>query len=295
MLTVVDLLNRVTGAVVGVILAPFNSSPAWGMAAISLVAGAGLLFVYKLTSSQEGIRRTKDKIWGRFYELRLFQHDIRLLLSAQASLVRANFRYLSHSLIPLLFMVPPVVFLLSQLNLRYGLRPLRPGETALLTVTVADAIPLDDASAESGQESCVRVATEAVRVPSLNEAVWRLQAVRDGHCTVTIRMGEGAVTTKNVVVGRGAVAVSPRRLGTPWWELVLTPGEPPLEDDRLTAVEISYPERDFRLAGIAMPWWLASACCSASTGPVAPSRTSSTARSPTWKTSWPRRRSRTCG
>ncbi len=255
MLTVIDVLNRVTGAVVGVILSPFEAHPAWGMTVISLIAGAVLLLVYKATSSQEGIRRTKDRIWARFYELRLFQHDIRLLLSAQANLLKANLRYLSHSLVPLLFMVPPVLLLLGQLNLRYGLRPLLPGEVALLKVTAREGVSLDDARAES-RGDCVAVRTDAVRIPALREAVWRLEAQREGCCSVTVVVG-GDRVSKEVVVGRGAVPVAPRRLGSRWWELALTPGEPPLGSRSVAAVEVTYPARDFRIAGILLPWWLA--------------------------------------
>ncbi len=225
------------------------------MAAISLVAGAALLLVYKATSSQEGIRRTKDRIWARFYELRLFQHDIRLLLSAQRSLLKANLRYLSHSLVPLLFMVPPVVLLLGQLNLRYGLRPLRPGEVTLVKLKVRDAGVLEDVRIES-DGGCVVAASEAVRIPSLNEAVWRLKATRDGRCSVTVYVGDESVS-KEIVVGQSAAPVSPRRIGTRWWELVLTPGEHPLRARSVAVLEVAYPERDFRLVGIRLPWWLA--------------------------------------
>jgi uncharacterized membrane protein YeaQ/YmgE (transglycosylase-associated protein family) len=254
-LTVIDVLNRIIGAVVGVVLAPFQSHPAWGMTVVSAIAGAVLLLVYKATSSQEGIRNTKARIWARFYELRLFQHDIRLLLSAQASLLRANFRYLSHSLIPLLFMVPPVVLLLAQLNLRYGLRPLRPGEITLMKVTARDAAILEGATIE-GDGGCVVVASQAVRIPVLKEVVWRLKAVRDGRCSVRVHAG-GETMSKEIVVGHGAVPVSPKRIGTRWWELVLTPGERPLRADTVAELEVHYPERDFKLAGVHVPWWLA--------------------------------------
>jgi hypothetical protein len=254
-LTVIDVLNRITGAVVGVILAPFQSHPAWGMTVISLIAGAALLLVYKVTSSQEGIRKTKAHIWARFYELRLFQHDMRLLLSAQGDLLRANLRYLSHSLVPLLFMVPPVVLLLGQLNLRYGLRPLRPGEVTLIKLQARDAAVLEDVRIGSDGD-CVTVTSEAVRIPSLNEAVWRLKATRDGRCSVTVYAG-GESVSKTIVVGRGAIPVSPKRIGSRWWELALTPGERPLRAKSVAALEVTYPERDFLLAGVHLPWWLA--------------------------------------
>jgi hypothetical protein len=225
------------------------------MTVISLVAGAALLLVYKATSSQAGIRRTKDQIWARFYELRLFQHDIRLLLAAQGSLLKANLKYLSHSLVPLLFMVPPVVLLLGQLNLRYGLRPLRPGETTLLTLKVRDTGALEDVRIES-DGGCVIVASDAVRVPVLNEAVWRLRATQEGRCSVTVHAG-GESVSKEIVVGGGASPVSPRRIGTRWWELALTPGEHPLRAKSVAVLQVTYPERDFRLAGVQLPWWLA--------------------------------------
>ena len=52
---------------------------------ISAVAGVGLLLIFKITSNQDAIKRTKDGIAASFLEVRLFKDDMRQMMAPRGA------------------------------------------------------------------------------------------------------------------------------------------------------------------------------------------------------------------
>lgn len=228
--------------------------PLASLTILSLLTALGMLVVFKWTSDQRKIASAKRAIHASLFEMRLFADDPLAILRSQADLLRQNLVYLRLSMVPLLWMIVPLVLLMAQLQFQYGYGGLRPGESALLKVTVRDAMPGElQLQAPVG----VRVDTPAVWIPSLREAAWRISAERVGEYELTVNAG-GETATKTVRVAANAERVtqrSPVRLEVGFLNQLLYPTEPPLPaGGPIASIEVTYPEVEIDVFGWEMNW-----------------------------------------
>jgi len=240
------------------IFAPSTSSPWLGMALISVLTGAILLLVFRYTSNQRGIRAAKDKIMAGLLEVLLYRDEIRVVLRAQARLFKDNLRYLGYALVPLCFMIVPVAFLLVQTDLRYGHRPLTPGEQAIVAVQLLPG-EADPDQVTLSAPAGIAVETPALRIPALAEVDWRVRAVSPGRYDLRFTVADREFT-KRVVVGDYGVRVSPMRVDGGIWAQFSNPGEAPLPPDvPVSSVKVGYPSGSLRLLRWNLHWiwpWL---------------------------------------
>lgn len=250
--------NAAMSGLFDVFFAPFGARSWPGMIIVSAITGVVLLFVFRCTSNQRGIRAAKDRILSHLLEVVLYRDELRVVLRAQARLAKDNLRYLGHALVPLCFMIVPVLVLLIQIDLRYGHRPLAEGESTILAVKLRPGGPdLDEVSVAA--PSGVEIETQALRMPSANEVDWRLRALKPGDYPIRITVG-GVEYEKRLVVGEQKGRVSPQRVGAGVWQKFTNPGEPPLPaDGPLVSVSVTYSGADLSLFGWRMHWiwpWL---------------------------------------
>ncbi len=236
---------------------PFRGfEPIWALVVISLVAGVLMLWLFGKVSNQETIKVVRDRIRGNLLGIRLFGDDIGLLFRLQGRVMRQTLTYLRHALIPILVMIVPVIFILIQMNLRFSLRPLKPGESTVVNVTLRDPAALSGGLSLEAPEG-VRLETEAVRVPSLMEVSWRVRAEAPGRHTLLVRAGQGAAVEKELVVGERWGKVSPLRTGKSILDNLLYPGEAPIPSSHsVQSVEVIYPSLPIRAFGWNLNWIL---------------------------------------
>src|ERR1017187_846465 len=86
---------------------------------VSVLAGIGMLGVFRSTTNQEGIRQAKRRIQAHLYEMRLFPDEPVLMMQAQRGLLAANVRYISLMLVPALVLLAPMLLILGQLQCLY--------------------------------------------------------------------------------------------------------------------------------------------------------------------------------
>jgi uncharacterized membrane protein (DUF106 family) len=270
-----SLLNRMTGAVVDVLLYPLAGwPPLVGIAVISLLTAIGMLMVFRATSDQARLAQVKRRIHAGLFEIRLFNDDLRAVLRAQADILRANLIYLRLSAAPMLWMIVPLVLLIAQLQFRYGYEPLEPGRPALVKVQLrtgsepqavperargvgpgvslvtADAGPPVALHASAG----VRIEAGPLWIPSLRETTWRIVAETPGEHRLVVMAGEELVT-KTVRADGGLPAVSPVRLERGFFNQVLYPAEPPLPSGGpVASITVMYPERALHVLGLGVHW-----------------------------------------
>ena len=128
--------------VIDYLFLPFASfSPCYGLAFATLLVTAFALVIYKYTSNQEGIKKTRERIKAHFVEVWLFIDDPILILKAQAGIFFNAIRYLSYALLPLAIMFLPVLIFLINCEYRYHYRPFQPDEVFLLKMRIAGDIP----------------------------------------------------------------------------------------------------------------------------------------------------------
>jgi hypothetical protein len=253
------IVNLIVGGIFNVLLFPFRGlSPWFGMIFVSLITAFLMLWVFKMTSNQAGIRRAKNAIKAHLLELRLFKDNMRISLRAQGRIMRANMSYIACNAKPMLVMIVPLLLILAQLNLWFGAAPLKPGEEALVKAKVArgaDPLALDIAIDPSPG---LTVETPAVRIPDEGEIAWRIRASATGPASLTFRLA-GRTIVKPVAVGGTPLSkVSTRSVGRSVLKQLLYPGEKPLPGDTpLVSIEVLYPSGGLPLFGLSVNWLVA--------------------------------------
>ena len=234
---------------------PFQSlDPLWSLALFSLVTGIIMLLTFRYTSDQKGIKETKDLIKAYLLEIRLFKDDLRIQLSAQKNILRHNMTYMKHALKPMLFMIIPVVIILIQLDGWFGYRPLKPGESAIVSVKLSG----QDRKALSGltvdADNGLTVETTPLRIPMENEVDWRIRANEPGEHNLRFAMND-SVFEKKITVTEGRLDRVNRVAASGFWDSLLYPtnesiGKSPI----LERIEVTYPSRSIEILGWPIHW-----------------------------------------
>ncbi|MBC7348403.1 MAG: hypothetical protein H5U05_00350 [Candidatus Aminicenantes bacterium] len=252
-------LNSAVGTILKVIFLPFSSWNPWlAMLVISLLTALLLLLVYKKTSNQAGIKQVKNLIKASLLEIRLYQSDFRTQLGSQKQLVAANLRYLLYNLQPLLVMILPIFLLLAQLNLWFGYRAVRPGETFLLKVRFITAVDMERVNLELETPPGLTVETPPVRIIDLREASWRLRLEKPVSQPLVIQVNGERYQKEIAGSSRRLSRISTVRVRRNLWQELLYPGEKPLPGDSLLSrIELTYPEQRLELLGLGFHWLVA--------------------------------------
>ena len=239
------------------ILAPFSGiDPFWGLAVVSFITGAIMVGIFKFVSNQEGIRKAKAKVRGYFLEVWLYKHEFGTVMGTIGRILKANLGYMKYAVSPLIVLMIPVILIMVQLNLHYGFYPLRPGETALMTVKFEDRAVLRDTTMVAEGSKVIKIDGTPVRAMGKNEATWRVKTGSPGSDVIRVSWNGGAVE-KSVVVGRKKVTrLSNQRSSVgSWGDAFFNPGEKPLPDGSgAVKITLEYPERTIKFLGIEMHW-----------------------------------------
>lgn len=248
--------NAVFGRIFEIIFLPFRQASPWfGMILISLLTGLLMLFIFRHTSNQEGIRKAKNKIKAHLLELRLYKDNMRVSLKAYGHILLANLKYLSHSVKPMLVMIFPILLILIQLNLWFGYRSLDVGEEAVLKIRLEEAKNPLQAEITIEPPAGISVESPALRIEELREIDWRLRALDKGVHTITLRW-ENQSFSKQVAVGQNRLSkISALKAGPSFLDQMFNPGERPLPKNLgIQSVEVAYPAPGMNLFGWHIHW-----------------------------------------
>jgi hypothetical protein len=251
------VLNRILGAVIDWLQLPFRDmAPIAGVVVWSIPVSVFALWVFGRTSNQARIAAVKNQIAAALFEIRLFNDDLRAIARAQWEIMGRVLHYQGLALVPMIFILPPLLLLMVQLHQYYGYRGLAPGESALLRVELAEvggARPDLQIEVPEG----LRLETPAVWVPALGELNWRLAADAEGDYRVGFVLG-GETVTKTVRVTDRVVRLSPERPPRELLAQLEWPSEPPLPAaGPIRRITLGYPEGEIGLLGWRWEWTFA--------------------------------------
>src|SRR5438477_11171595 len=100
-----DVFNGALNSVLWLFFAAFSwAPPALGLTVISALVGIGMLWVFRKTSDQQGMKAVKRKVYASLLEMRVFADEPAVTWRAQKSLLAANLRYMGMALRPALVM-----------------------------------------------------------------------------------------------------------------------------------------------------------------------------------------------
>lgn len=261
------IVNEWLGLAFDVLLYPFRQlSPIVGLSVASLLTAAAMLLVFRATSDQRRIEQVKRAMVAALFEIRLFNDDLPALFRAQGEMLRQNAAYVRLSLVPMLWMIVPIVLVVAQLEFRYGYAGLTPGQPVLVKAQLRHAPATNtDAAPAAGEASSapaatleapnqVRVLTSAVWFPATQEVVWQVTPNTPGEFVLNARIGSGTFT-KTLEATDHVVRRSPLRVSPGLVDQFLYPAEPPLPVSAdVASISVAYPARAIRILGWDMPW-----------------------------------------
>ena len=256
------LVNRTLGWVFDLIVLPFRGMPPIvGLTVISLLVSVGILIGFRAVSDQDALDAVKRRIYAGVYEIRLYKDDLLTIFAAQFGILRETMTYFRLSMVPMLWMMVPIVIVVIQLQFQYGYEGLEPGQTALVKVELteegADRVTeTDGAGVSLDAPDGVHVETPLVWIPSLREVGWRIAAESPGEYELVVRIGEETLT-KSVRVSGTTVLRSPVRPSSLLDQLIY-PAEAPLpRGSNVEAIRVDYADADINMFGWHTHWIIA--------------------------------------
>lgn len=248
-----DLVNSFLRAIVSGYVSLFgNAHPLVSLVPLSIFVGILMLWVFKLTSNQKAIERAKKKMQAYLLELRLYGDDPALIFKTQGRLLASNMRYLGLMFKPALILTVPMVLLLVHLDAVYGIGPLKPGETVIVTVQTAGRLAATAAAPRLDAPDTVAIDTPAVRAFSDGQFSWRLKGIGESAGLLQFDW-DGRKWTKEIVAGNALSYVSHRRTAD-FWETFLYAGEDRIDTPDISWINISYPAAEIETGGFHLHW-----------------------------------------
>jgi len=254
----VDTFNGVANFIFNIIFYIFtNLNPIWGMIFISFITGIAMLFIFKRTSDQDGIKMAKNHVKAHFLAIRLYKDDLKVMMETMKNILLSNLLYMKKSLRPMLFLIVPMAIILIQIAARYEHRPLRVGESTIVTLTVdkQKAVNLYDVELELPDAFSLDI--PPVRVMQLRQINWRITAKKPGIYDLIFKSNNREVK-KRIQIENGLKPVSPSVAQDQIAVTLLNPAESSLPAESFaSAISVIYPEREFHFLGFNFHWLIA--------------------------------------
>lgn len=243
-------LNALANRCGEVLLAPVAWVPGWVSATvIAVVTGVVMLLVFKYTSQQTAIKRTRSQIKANLLALSLFKDNVWVGLRAQGRILANAGKLMLLAVVPMLVMTVPMILLLGQLALWYQARPLNVGEEAVVTVKLSKEANGELQKVKLRGGDGMEPTIGPVRVPSKDMVCWNIKAKEAGLHELTVNIDD-APFTKQLAVGSGYMPTSLQRPASRWSDVLLHPREAPFAaDSPVQSIEVGFPERDSWTSG----------------------------------------------
>ncbi len=249
----INTVGQLFGALFDGMMVPLQAlSLGWSLAIISTLMGAVMLVVFKYTGDPDLLYTSIKRQQAYMMEMRLFDREPKLVFKAMGNLFWWNFKSIVALLGPMLWVTVPMVLLFFQMEHYYGMRPLEPGESVVVTVKFQSPEDIDEVSLESG--SGAEVETDAVLATRRAMASWRVKGLEEGHHTLVLTVGE-TTYEKSLDVGTERVRVSKRR-AYEGPDALVYPVEPKLDAGPVSWIDVRYPTTDTPWLGTEMHWLL---------------------------------------
>ncbi len=241
-------LVKVSTVLTDYLLLPFRSLPPfWGLLWLSLITSAIVLLVYRWISFPAQVRRAKDAIKAHILAIRIYRDHPGVIVRSFFAAMGNVLRYFALNLLPLLVLFPILFFLFVQMEWRYGARPFRPGETAVVKVKAqgdVELLPSDFYKKEL-----------KVRVKALEEVDFRVKPLREGIGKLLFQC-QGERLEKRLVCGDIFTYVVEKKFSKPGWEALLYPWEEPMASSCAQWISVDYPSQLVSFLGIRAHWLL---------------------------------------
>lgn len=251
MSSAVSLIQTVLQYMLDLVLGPLSGfPPEIGLTVISIIVGAVFLFVYGRISFQSAIAKTKKAIHASFLESILFRHSVRQSLNAQRNMLLGGLKYLLLAIPPFLIMALPCIFLLAELQTRYGYRSLAVGESLLVRAHSADSKLINKIALTADDKISV---TGPLRIPKDSEVFWRLVPNERGEYQAKLTVNGNLAAAHPLFIENNFSRVTPH-LYSNGWSRLLYPSNFNPEKSIINELEFFYPGRKLDFFGFKLQW-----------------------------------------
>lgn len=235
------LLHLISGFF-DLVLSPFSGmSPYAGLTTLSVVTGVVMVFLYRWTTDQEKLKEVRDRIKILFIEIRLYKDDMAEMFAIQRDILKENMRYLRYTMKSAIVLIIPILFILVDMNVRYSYRPVRPGESFIVSAFTENRESLDrvDLSLSSG----LTVEVPAIRVPAENRVSWQIRAGSSGISNLTFHQGKQEYVRSVLVSNRIERVYPDTDKGESWASRLIPDAKFVPTDSPIKTVRVEYPEQ----------------------------------------------------
>lgn len=257
-----DALNGFCNQLFNLLLAPFDEL--FGIGALITITVVSLVFMplsmlfFKRFSSQKGIAAAKGKIKGHVIEIRIYQDDLKVVISAFAKVMYYNLKYLFLNFAPFVPLSIPFVIVAAQLVVRFGFAPIPIEERDLSMLRAGQGVMIEVAMAPGYEAQALDL--ELILPPTLTAvsplvpngadgvAFMEVVATSAGAADIELRVGN-QTALKRVVTGTEIERLmQPERVSS-FWAAWLWPAEDTFSSESpIGHVALAYPNRE--LAGM---------------------------------------------
>lgn len=204
--------NRLANYAFDACMVPLAALGRWAeILGVAVVLGIVVALIFAGLVRRERLRQARDELWAALFEIWLYRREPLLVWQAQLALLKANLRYSSILLVPVVLSLLASAPLLIQAHYRFALVPIPSGAETLLTAVLAR--PADDMAHMDCKLEWVQgagVLSPSVREPALHRLVWRLRPEGSGKHVLRVT-GCGQTVEFPLYVGSFAGGIAPAR------------------------------------------------------------------------------------
>lgn len=245
-----------------IILTPFNGvNDFWPVLFLSIILSFIILYILKYISFPKKIVESKDKIKANIFAIRIYKDFWKVIVSSFFKSLFHTFRYFVFNLAPFLIIIPLLLPVFSQMEVRYGMRPFNPGESIVLKADLEKdykgysiSLEENDFIKPKMRPVFINAWMDEEKTKPVRVANWKLEAVKEGNTALGIRIND-KVFYKDLMIGKSKLPLSNRKYMNSGFEHFFYPAEELIEEnDLLRVIKISYPGKLIKFLGIKMHW-----------------------------------------
>lgn len=254
-------INHFFTKVFDFILSPFkNVSDFWPILILGVILSFVILFLLRYISFPKKIIEAKDKIKSSIFAIRLYKDFWKIILISFLKSLFHTSRYFLFNLAPFIIIIPMLTPVFTQMEARYGVRSLKPGEVVVVKASFKKNIKNADIILE--QSEYFKPVMPPVFMDYYNnekkarthEIDWKVKIVKKGISSIIIR-AFGEKFSKRLISENCKLALSDKKYDVSGWGHFLYPSETLFgKNEIIKSISINYPGKLINFLGIKMHW-----------------------------------------
>lgn len=249
----IQTINYAITKMFDVILYPFSFiNDFWGILFLSIVSSVVVLVIYKYASSPRLIRRAKNQVKSSILSIRLYKDFWRVILASFAKSLAYTLKYFVLNVGPILFIIPILMPVFAQMDVRYGMQPFEEGK--ILVVKAKFNRSVEDLDVQLLANRHVEPVMNPVFIKALNEVNWKLRVVNGGTTALEIKVGD-RVVQKALFAGDYRGTISNKKFSRSQLDHFIYPVESLFpEDSHLEHIYVRHPGKLVSFLGTRIHW-----------------------------------------